>query len=148
MGMMPDTCVPMEGPPGTDGNPCPGVCPPACPAGDMTCPGGIGPNGCPTADTCMPAGSVCPVSPSVGPTCAFMAEQPMKYQDRICDDELNTPECNYDGGDCCVHKVDNWNERCTACECLGLNCPKRSWEDGEIVKNVKASGTKLDASMM
>merc|ERR1712029_463652 len=105
-------------------------------------------NGCPLQETCIAPGLDCPVAPVTGPACAFMAAQPEKYQDRICDDELNTPECNYDGGDCCVHKVDNWNERCTACECLGLNFPKRSWEDGEMVKNVKASGTKLDASMM
>ena len=133
--MMPNTCVQMQGPQlGNDGNPCPGHCPPACAPGDMICPGFIDPNGCPLQETCIAPGLDCPVAPATGPACAFMAEQPEKYQDRICDDELNTPECNYDGGDCCVHKVDNWNERCTACECLGLNCPKKilgGWGNGK-----------------
>ena len=57
--------------------------------------------------------------PTEGPTtpapteCAAMAETPSWYQDRFCDDQFNTPECNYDGGDCCVQKISNWHDYCT-----------------------------------
>eukprot|EP00093_Oithona_nana_P008204 08204.XXX_408979_409423_1 [CDS] Oithona nana genome sequencing. len=37
--------------------------------------------------------------------------------DGYCDDQLNTPECGYDGGDCCAHKKDNWDEYCEDCQC-------------------------------
>merc|ERR1719225_1817106 len=139
-----ETCMPSKGPVGLDGNDCPVHCPAACPADHMHCGGGMDANGCMMPNTCVQMqgpqvgndGNPCPghCPPVTGPACAFMAEQPEKYQDRICDDELNTPECNYDGGDCCVHKVDNWNERCTACECLGFNCPKKilgGWGNGK-----------------
>merc|ERR1712018_147468 len=70
-----------------------------------------------------------------GPTeCAFMAEQPTWYQDTFCDDEFNTPECNYDGGDCCVQRNDNWHDFCTDCECLGMDCAKpikKAWGNGK-----------------
>ena len=36
--------------------------------------------------------------------------------DQICDDILNYPSCNYDGGDCCLDVVDT--SFCNACECL------------------------------
>ena len=41
-----------------------------------------------------------------------MATNPSWYQDRYCDDQFNTPECNYDGGDCCVKKTENWHNYC------------------------------------
>ena len=44
--------------------------------------------------------------------CAAMATNPTWYQDRYCDDVFNTPECNYDGGDCCVKKTDAWHNYC------------------------------------
>ena len=44
------------------------------------------------------------------------------YQDGYCDDSNNTPECNYDGGDCCPPYADveygNWDEFCSSCQCL------------------------------
>merc|ERR1712141_196418 len=66
--------------------------------------------------------------------CAYMAEQPTWYQDRFCDDEFNTPECNYDGGDCCVQRVENWHDFCTDCQCLGMDCGKKikkAWGNGK-----------------
>ena len=68
--------------------------------------------------------------PTEGPTtpapteCAAMAETPSWYQDRFCDDEFNTPECNYDGGDCCVHKIDNWDAYCNVSKLLKTNFDK------------------------
>ena len=35
--------------------------------------------------------------------------------DGYCDDQNNTPECDYDGGDCCG---DSNNDFCTECQCL------------------------------
>merc|ERR1719245_1555827 len=56
------------------------------------------------------------------------------HQDRFCDDEFNTPECNYDGGDCCVQRVENWHDFCTDCQCLGMDCGKKikkAWGNGK-----------------
>ena len=49
--------------------------------------------------------------------CPLMAVKPEYYQDGICDDGLNTPECNYDGGDCCLTGLTNpeWNQCCMVC---------------------------------
>ena len=33
--------------------------------------------------------------------------------DGICDDQANTLECNYDGGDCCVKTHNAWHNYCT-----------------------------------
>merc|ERR1712165_487004 len=38
--------------------------------------------------------------------------------DWYCDDENNTPECNYDGGDCCTRKFDEWDDWCEDCQCI------------------------------
>ena len=38
-----------------------------------------------------------------------------QYNDGWCDDMNNVPSCNYDGGDCCLEKVENIF--CTACAC-------------------------------
>ena len=38
-----------------------------------------------------------------------------KYQNGICDDKLNTPQCNFDGGDCC--SGDTTTENCKTCLC-------------------------------
>ena len=35
--------------------------------------------------------------------------------DGVCDDENNVPECDYDGGDCCV---DTEQKHCKVCECI------------------------------
>ena len=37
------------------------------------------------------------------------------YQDGFCHDELNTAECNYDGGDCCSSIV--YTNVCNKCQC-------------------------------
>ena len=37
------------------------------------------------------------------------------YQDGFCHDELNTAECNYDGGDCCSSVV--YTNVCNQCQC-------------------------------
>ena len=36
--------------------------------------------------------------------------------DNMCDDECNTPEWNYDAGDCCGDEVNV--DYCTTCECI------------------------------
>ena len=38
--------------------------------------------------------------------------------DRYCDDDTNTIECNFDGGDCCGPDVKT--ELCTDCQCIGM----------------------------
>ena len=39
--------------------------------------------------------------------------------DGFCDDQLNTIDCNFDEGDCCVPNVNT--KYCTDCVCLGGN---------------------------
>ena len=54
-------------------------------------------------------------------TDSFLAYcNPYHYGDGYCDDYLNTPECNYDGGDCCIsgHVEQKY---CYECECLKNN---------------------------
>jgi hypothetical protein len=46
--------------------------------------------------------------------CAF--DHPTYIGDEYCDDGPNTPECHFDGGDCCGADVKT--EYCQACECL------------------------------
>merc|ERR1712038_1684829 len=41
--------------------------------------------------------------------------------DWFCDDENNTPECNYDGGDCCTKKHEYWDYYCDDCQCIFPN---------------------------
>ncbi len=36
--------------------------------------------------------------------------------DGLCDDELNTEKCQYDGGDCCL--VELLKDKCEVCECF------------------------------
>ena len=36
--------------------------------------------------------------------------------DGVCNDETNNPECNYDGGDCCLMNVNT--DSCFDCNCL------------------------------
>ncbi len=36
--------------------------------------------------------------------------------DGACDDDTNTPECEYDGGDCCLPEV--ITDYCDLCECI------------------------------
>ena len=40
--------------------------------------------------------------------------------DYYCDDDTNTAECNYDGGDCCGSNVNKYY--CVYCMCYVLNC--------------------------
>ena len=44
--------------------------------------------------------------------------------DGFCDDPNNTPECEYDGGDCCGADVSL--DFCTQCECLDPNVQQES----------------------
>ena len=60
------------------------------------------------------------------------------YADGLCDDDLNTPECGYDGGDCCTHKKDDWDALCKDCQChteeenFGCDDYDKDWfQDGE-----------------
>ena len=41
--------------------------------------------------------------------------RPWDIGDTYCDDELNNPGCNYDGGDCCGSDVNA--DFCTECTC-------------------------------
>ena len=43
-------------------------------------------------------------------------ENSLKVGNGYCEDETNTPECNYDGGDCCGFCVKN--QFCSRCDCL------------------------------
>ena len=53
------------------------------------------------------------------PQCPFRETNPEEYKDGYCDRELNNPECQYDGGDCCGPKYPFWDYYCgDACECL------------------------------
>ena len=41
------------------------------------------------------------------------------FGDGYCDRELNNPECDYDGGDCCSSSRPDWFKHCGyACDCL------------------------------
>merc|ERR1712091_300073 len=40
------------------------------------------------------------------------------FGDNYCDDENNTPECGFDGGDCCDNEMEGYTNYCSACECL------------------------------
>ena len=54
--------------------------------------------------------------------------------DNYCDDGNNNAGCNYDGGDCCVQRVENWHDFCTDCQCLGMDCGKKikkAWGNGK-----------------
>ena len=56
------------------------------------------------------------------------------YADGFCDDKMNTPGCGYDGGDCCTHKRDNWDEYCEDCQCHIDRCDDYnidSFQDGD-----------------
>ena len=44
---------------------------------------------------------------------------PLWVGDGFCDDETNTAECNYDGGDCCGISVDT--QYCSECTCHNSN---------------------------
>ena len=43
---------------------------------------------------------------------------PQWFGDNYCDDENNTPECGFDGGDCCDNEMEGYTNYCNACECL------------------------------
>jgi len=50
---------------------------------------------------------------------AFKKCHTVEYaHDDYCDDENNTAECNYDGGDCCTRKILNWTDYCSDCQCI------------------------------
>ena len=41
--------------------------------------------------------------------------KPLWVGDGYCDDQTNTPQCNFDGGDCCAESPNV--EYCTECQC-------------------------------
>ena len=42
--------------------------------------------------------------------------------DTYCDDQNNTEECGWDGGDCCGDNTNtDWNQYCSDCQCLDPN---------------------------
>jgi len=49
-----------------------------------------------------------------GDDCAI----PHWFGDAFCDDENNTEECGFDGGDCCNNEGQGWDNFCADCECL------------------------------
>lgn len=79
------------------------------------------PNAC-GDDGSNPGTTTTTAAPPTG-DCAGLATHPNWWQDKFCDDFLNTPECGYDGGDCCFRKISGWNNYCSTCQCLGANCP-------------------------
>ena len=74
------------------------------------------PSACGGDGTTPPATTPTPPNPTA---CSAYAQHPTWYQDKYCDDIFNTPECNYDGGDCCVKKRSNWHNYCNVC-CIPL----------------------------
>ena len=76
-------------------------------------------NWCMAADSSACGGTTTPTNPPPTPppstpnACAAYSQHPTWYQDQFCDDIFNTPECNYDGGDCCIHKRSNWFWYCS-----------------------------------
>ena len=44
--------------------------------------------------------------------CDEMVYNPEWYQDGFCDSTMNNPECNYDGGDCCIQRKADWKRYC------------------------------------
>ena len=60
-----------------------------------------------------------------------------------CDDEVNTPECNYDGGDCCGSNV-NCLEYST-CECKeNVNSENTNAVDSQNVNTVDSQSADID----
>ena len=43
---------------------------------------------------------------------------PHWFGDNFCDDENNTADCGFDGGDCCNNEGPGWDNYCADCECL------------------------------
>ena len=57
--------------------------------------------------------------------------------DDFCDDENNTPECNYDGGACCqISPEDGWDDYCIECECKTPITTTVSWIQNNMVNLV------------
>ena len=55
-------------------------------------------------------------------TCPHLKEHPEMFGDGYCDRELNNPECDYDGRDCCNSHRPDWDKHCGyACDCLDPN---------------------------
>ena len=66
--------------------------------------------------------------------------------DGFCDDQTNSPECYFDGGDCCVTNVNpNVNNLlCTTCECIGggKTAPGPFCSCSDLSTDIKALGCK------
>ena len=43
---------------------------------------------------------------------------PQWANDKMCDDENNNVNCNWDGGACCNNVMAGWDTYCNECECL------------------------------
>ena len=60
-----------------------------------------------------------------------------------CDDEVNTPECNYDGGDCCGSNVDC--PYLSDCECKeDVNSENTNLVDAQNVNTVDSQSADID----
>jgi len=66
-----------------------------------------------------------PTTPAPAPTCS----KPTWINDGYCDDVTNTPECFYDGHDCCVQKRSNWDRYCQECECIRPGPVQQEWPE-------------------
>ena len=87
---------------------------------------------------------------------AAFCPSPNWHGDGFCDDENNTEQCGFDGGDCCdVNKDRNgaqWDKFCTDCKCrekgpeVGWKCKAPNWQgDGycDDENNVRECGFDL-----
>merc|ERR1711992_462561 len=88
--MGPDSCMPMTGPIGNDGNECAAMCPVTCPADNMHCGGGMDANGCPMPNTCMPMTG--PIG-NDGNECAVACPPACAAGDMICPGGMDHNGC-------------------------------------------------------
>ena len=48
----------------------------------------------------------------LGADCPAEEQKPLRFRNKYCHDEFNTPGCFYDGGDCCRELRPNWDKFC------------------------------------
>ena len=63
------------------------------------------------------------------------------FGDGYCDDTLNIPSCDYDGGDCCGPDV--MTHFCYACECLTGGSEDGNKEENETSSGGENSGIEI-----
>ena len=59
---------------------------------------------------------------------------PKLINDNFCQDNINTPECFWDGGDCCNNDYPDWDAFCNDCTCKD---PKYDWCFNKTLMNDK-----------